>query len=65
MDSEEKEWVKATSPANGPTIVTVTITKGNLTGKASVKAYSQVAQGVKEARSRANSLIAALEEAGV
>jgi hypothetical protein len=59
MDSSVKEWVKAARPANGPMVVTVTLVDGNLTAKVAVKAYGNIQQGVREARSAA---LAALEE---
>lgn len=63
MDSSVKEWVKAAKPAHGPTVVTVTLVDGNLTAKWSVKSYSNIQAGVREARSAAQKALAELREA--
>lgn len=63
MDSSVKEWVKAAKPANGPTVVTVTLVDGNLTSKVAVKSYSNIKAGVEQARSEAHKALQQLREA--
>lgn len=58
-----KEWVRVARPANGPTIVTVTLVEDNLTAKWSVKAYGNIRTSVGEARTSATAALAELKEA--
>lgn len=61
--TEDKEWVKATRPVNGPIVVTVTRMRGSLTAKYSVKAYSAIKASAAEARKRATEILDELQEA--
>jgi hypothetical protein len=61
--NEVKEWVRASKPANGPTVVTVTLQDGHLTAKWSVKAYDNIKAGVAEARRNAHKILDELREA--
>lgn len=62
MSNEDKEWIKAAKPANGPVVVTVTRQRGNLSAKVSVKAYSEIKGSATEARQRVLELLDDLAE---
>lgn len=57
-----KEWIKVVRFINGPTVVTVTLVEGNLTAKASVKAY-KIKVAVQEARDQASEFLREMREA--